>query len=285
MATQRYISTSFWDDAWVQSLDPSEKLFYIYLLTNPLTNIAGVYKITDRRVSFDTGFSDEVVAELWMRFTRLNKAIRFHEWVIIPTWPKHQRWQDRKTIKAGIDKILAELPENVTEKLHDVHYSYPMDKVLGPMHMSSEDPSYLDADTDSDTDAEPDTSAAAAPVDNFQGWLEEWLPANRPKVRNPKAFAAKAAAAPGEYADLYEAYEAACARASPAAPPPDPPATCEVCGSAELEREGATVQCRNQACRQEYGLIRGEWRRIGTSSWKPPASDWADDDYEPAVGG
>ena len=42
---KRYISTTFWDDEWVQSLDFTEKGLYLYLLTNSLTNIAGVYKL------------------------------------------------------------------------------------------------------------------------------------------------------------------------------------------------------------------------------------------------
>jgi len=46
MSTQRYISTSFWDDPWITSLDPSEKLLYLYLMTNTSTNISGVYKLS-----------------------------------------------------------------------------------------------------------------------------------------------------------------------------------------------------------------------------------------------
>ena len=64
MSTQRYISTSFWDDEWIQTLDPSEKLLYLYFMTNPLTNIAGVYKVTERRVSFDTGFNISTIQHI-----------------------------------------------------------------------------------------------------------------------------------------------------------------------------------------------------------------------------
>ena len=40
---QRYINTKFWDDNYVIQLDPSEKLMFIYFITNPLTNICGIY--------------------------------------------------------------------------------------------------------------------------------------------------------------------------------------------------------------------------------------------------
>jgi len=52
MAKQRYISTSIWDDDWfVEQLNVPEKLFYFYLLTNEHTNIAGIYKISIRKIS------------------------------------------------------------------------------------------------------------------------------------------------------------------------------------------------------------------------------------------
>jgi hypothetical protein len=61
MATHRYIATSFWQDDWIQSLDPSEKYMYLYLMTNPLTTIAGIYKIGNRQISFDTGYNQNTV--------------------------------------------------------------------------------------------------------------------------------------------------------------------------------------------------------------------------------
>ena len=155
MATQRYISTSFWDDEWVQELDPSEKLFYIYLLTNPLTTIAGVYKITDRRVSFDCGFSKEVVLEMWSRFTRNNKAVRFGEWVIIPAWPKHQRYESRPQIRKGIDNIIASLPKDVLDHMVSIGYEYPIIPYQYP-------PSYIDSDSDTDTDIDTEVQSTRA---------------------------------------------------------------------------------------------------------------------------
>ena len=41
---QRYVNTRFWNDTYVSSLDPIEKLLFIYLLTNEHTNISGVYE-------------------------------------------------------------------------------------------------------------------------------------------------------------------------------------------------------------------------------------------------
>lgn len=154
MATQRYISTSFWDDAWVQSLSPDEKLFYIYLLTNPLTNIAGVYQITDRRISFDIGFSEETIVKMWSRFDAGGKAVRIGEWVVIPSWPKHQRWEKSQKIQSGIESILKNLPTSVFKTLENIGYQYPIDRVSIPQAYPS---NYIDTDTDTDIDSESST--------------------------------------------------------------------------------------------------------------------------------
>ena len=146
MATQRYISTSFWDDAFVQELDPSEKLFYMYLLTNPLTNIAGVYKITDRRISFDIGYTAVVIKELWRRFSESDKVVRTGEWVIIAAWPKHQVVNKRGKVYEGIIKILSTLPTAVYDEVSTSRYAFDLtvvDEVRSKMSIPSDRPSYL----------------------------------------------------------------------------------------------------------------------------------------------
>jgi hypothetical protein len=149
MATQRYISTSFWDDGWVQSIDPSEKLLYLYLMTNPLTNIAGIYKITDKRIHDDTGFNVDMIKKLLKRFAEAGKAYRSGEYIIIPSWPKHQKWRQKATINTGIQKIIAELPKYIRDMALKVGYQYPINKVpLSYMYS----PSYLNSDLNSDLD-------------------------------------------------------------------------------------------------------------------------------------
>jgi hypothetical protein len=126
LATQRYISTSFWDDAWIQELDPSEKLLYLYLMTNPLTNIAGVYKITVRRIVFDTGFNKDTVERILERFENDKKVFLYNEFVIIPTWPKHQRWDQRTKIRDGIISVLQDVPKEVINFANEIGYDFDL---------------------------------------------------------------------------------------------------------------------------------------------------------------
>lgn len=124
MATQRYVSTSFWDDEWIQTLDPSEKLMYLYLMTNPLTTIAGVYKITKRRISFDTGFTLDTVGHILGKFEKACKVYNIGEYIILPSWPKHQKWQESVKVRSGIDRVLAQLPDEVLGLLVRINYEY-----------------------------------------------------------------------------------------------------------------------------------------------------------------
>jgi hypothetical protein len=163
MSTQRYISTSFWDDEWIQTLDPSEKLLYLYLMTNPLTNIAGAYKITVRRMVFDTGFNAETISRLLGKFEKAKKAYHHQEYMILPSWPKHQKWEKKATIKIGIDSELKSIPEGIKEYMVSIGYRYPIEGY-------PYDPSYSDLDLHSDldidlhTDIDIDAPSAEEPL-------------------------------------------------------------------------------------------------------------------------
>ena len=54
MAIYRHVHVEFWKDPKVlEELTPEDKLFFIYLLTNPNTTPIGVYKITKKQIAFE----------------------------------------------------------------------------------------------------------------------------------------------------------------------------------------------------------------------------------------
>ena len=167
MGTQRYISTSYWDDEWVQTLDPPEKLMYLYLMTNPLTNIAGVYKITDRRISFDTGFNGGTIKAILNKFEKAGKAHRIGEYIAIPKWPKHQNWEKAPKIKEGINSCLIKLDTETLKKLVRIGYCFELKQIFDTLSIPYDTlfsvegdkkyPSnYSDLDLDSDSDLDID---------------------------------------------------------------------------------------------------------------------------------
>jgi hypothetical protein len=132
MATQRYISTSFWTDKWIRSLDPSERYLYMYLLTNPETNIAGVYDITIDRIAFDTGYDERTLRPMLDRFSEAGKVYFYDdEWIVLPTWPKHQQYDKRAKIRDGIVSVLQELPGDVLTFLGECGYHFDLSLITG----------------------------------------------------------------------------------------------------------------------------------------------------------
>jgi len=176
MATQRYISTSFWDDKWIMELDPSEKLLYLYLLTNPLTNIAGIYKITEKRISFDTGFTPDTVRHIFEKFQKANKAHLVGEYIILPSWPKHQHWQTHDKIRTGILIELNNLPKDILGRAIKHGYAFPIPKELYPQIASDSLTEASDySDSDSNTDKDTSVLDSTKYSQEFEEWWEVYL--------------------------------------------------------------------------------------------------------------
>jgi hypothetical protein len=113
MSRQRYIETCFWDDSYVIHLDPSEKLLFIYLLTNPLTTICGIYEISLKRISFDTGFEHDTVKRILGRFERDERCLYRDGWLAMRNWIKHQK--DAPGVQRGIALQLEKVPQDLAQ--------------------------------------------------------------------------------------------------------------------------------------------------------------------------
>lgn len=58
----------FWNDEAVREMNPSEKLFYLYLHTSPKTNEKQPFNIEPEEISKHIGFSVDVINVLIRRF-------------------------------------------------------------------------------------------------------------------------------------------------------------------------------------------------------------------------
>jgi hypothetical protein len=118
MAKERVVSTKFWDDSYIIGLDPIEKLIFLYLLTNPLTNISGIYEISIKRIGFDTGIDRDMVIKIFDRFETSKKIIYRDGWVIIVNFIKNQK--NNPSVQEGIKREIASLPSNIIDLLQTV---------------------------------------------------------------------------------------------------------------------------------------------------------------------
>lgn len=108
MAKNRYVNTAFWTDPWVTELEISGKMLFLYLLTNPMANIAGVYELTTKRIVFDTGLTKTEVEKLLKDFESDGKIKRFKQWVAITNFLKHQALNPK--VRKGVETELAKAP-------------------------------------------------------------------------------------------------------------------------------------------------------------------------------
>ena len=115
MAKQRIVNTKFWDDSYIAGLTPTEKLLFLYLITNPLTNISGVYELPLKRAAFDVGLSVDEVEMAFGKFETDGKVARFNGWVGVANFIKHQTLNPK--IKIGILQELKRAPKEVVDRL------------------------------------------------------------------------------------------------------------------------------------------------------------------------
>ena len=107
----RSVNTKFWDDPFIEELTPSEKLLFLYLLTNPQANLLGIYEITIKRICYDTGLSKDIITNGLERFGRVRKAFYCGNYIILPNWLKNQNLN--KNMKIAVAREFNELPKEL----------------------------------------------------------------------------------------------------------------------------------------------------------------------------
>lgn len=111
MSKHRLVRDGFWTDPYIEPLTPEEKLLFLYLLTNPLCNVAGIYEITLNRISLETGMEKVVVGKILQKFVEDKKILRCDNWVLLINFGKHQ--SINPNIEKGVRRIISELPNKI----------------------------------------------------------------------------------------------------------------------------------------------------------------------------
>ena len=75
MAKYRPVYTKFWSDPWIQKLRSKRKLLYLYLFTNEHCNEIGLYPISFRTMSQETGIDIRSVSKSIEFFEKEKRII------------------------------------------------------------------------------------------------------------------------------------------------------------------------------------------------------------------
>ncbi|MBX4263020.1 DnaD domain-containing protein [Clostridium estertheticum] len=118
MAKYRQIYTEFWSDTFVLELDSQEKFFYLYLLTNTKSTQCGIFQISPRLISLETGYDKVLVAELLKKFCDYKKILYCAETneIMVLNWIKYNIPNNNNAV-IGISKELLKVKNKVFLKL------------------------------------------------------------------------------------------------------------------------------------------------------------------------
>lgn len=119
MAVYRSVHLSFWTDNKVEDdFTPEDKYFYIYLLTNPQTNICGCYEISYSQMTRNTGYNKDTIIRLLERFENVHKIIKFDKntkEILILNWYKYNWSKSEKTL-TGVENVAKHIKSEIFKK-------------------------------------------------------------------------------------------------------------------------------------------------------------------------
>ena len=108
MAIYRNVQLSFWTDNKVEDdFTPEDKYFYLYLLTNPQTNICGCYEVSYSQMTRQTGYNKETIQRLLERFEKVHNVVRFckeTKEILILHWYRYNWSKSEKTL-VGVENV------------------------------------------------------------------------------------------------------------------------------------------------------------------------------------
>ena len=111
MAIFRNVHVTFWTDPKVvDDFTPEDRYFYVYLLTNPHTNLSGCYEISMKQMSDELGYSKETIEKLIARFHQIHRLLEYNSQtkeMFLYNWAKYN-WTKSPKFQAA---LLKEIPK------------------------------------------------------------------------------------------------------------------------------------------------------------------------------
>ena len=117
MSKMRSVQTSIWTkSARFRQCDAIEKLLFMFLITNPETNLCGAFEMMLDDISHLTGIDHRNLPHVFEGLERKNLATYEDGWVIIPNY---KAVYDNPKVQRGIERELEALPQHIKDRLGD----------------------------------------------------------------------------------------------------------------------------------------------------------------------
>lgn len=120
----RYVQTDLWEKSWFMQLGYKEKYLYLYFLTCPSSNVAGILEITDDRIKFDTKIPN--IASSMKKLEDTGEVYRIKNFIVINKHPVFQKWEQKPNICKGIIAELEAIPFEVFKEIRSRNYCFEL---------------------------------------------------------------------------------------------------------------------------------------------------------------
>ena len=161
MALYRNVQMTFWTDSKVvDDFTPEDRYFYLYLITNPHTNLAGCYEVSTRQMANETGYSKETIERLIARFISVHGVIKYSsdtKEVLLLNWHRYS-WTKSDRFRVALIKDINTVKDSAFKEYLmqlyggadtvSIPYSYGMDTTVTVTDTVTDTVSVSDTDSD-----------------------------------------------------------------------------------------------------------------------------------------
>jgi len=112
MGVYRNVSLTFWTDPKIDDeFSPHEKYMYLYLLTNPHTNLCGCYQIARNQMIRETGLGWEEIRQLLTRMQDVHRVLRYNpetKEILLKNWGRYN-WSRSPKVRDAVLLVAAHI--------------------------------------------------------------------------------------------------------------------------------------------------------------------------------
>ncbi len=112
----RILHTKFWMDSYISNLSSTEKLIFIYLISNDRVSISGAYELQDRIACFELQVEKSEWENSKKRFLKDKKFIFFKDWIYVINVDKYNNYRFSEKNEKAYNRELQLMPNDVREK-------------------------------------------------------------------------------------------------------------------------------------------------------------------------
>lgn len=143
MALFRVVPVEFWKDPLVlEEMNLEEKIFYLYMFSNPNSTQIGIYKIVKGQIAFDTGMSLETINNLMDKFENEYNLIKYNNKtreIAIKNWGEFNLNRVGKPMLDCINKELEKVEDKSLLEVVIDSIKKEEIKILFKSHISSDE--------------------------------------------------------------------------------------------------------------------------------------------------